>query len=94
MIPAEKIRDALEVLMENARADIRVHDEPVKLQLAVHTVEAWVMREDNLLKSEVDIEDEIFQECSSCKKIFNVFNEGSTDRPELCDECWCKLRSE
>ena len=35
-------------------------------------------------------EEEQEQICSNCEKVFNIFIEGSTDKPDLCDKCWCE----
>ena len=38
-----------------------------------------------------NIDRETLQKCSKCNLYFSTDFEGSTDRPELCDDCWSKL---
>lgn len=33
---------------------------------------------------------DLFRKCNRCNKIFNTNKEGSTDHPELCDDCYIK----
>ena len=35
---------------------------------------------------------EDYQSCKNCTKIFSIYDEGSTDMPEYCDDCWLKLK--
>jgi hypothetical protein len=50
--------------------------------------------DDCLAKKREEDKGEDTQKCEGCGKLFNIYDEGSTDRPELCDDCWKKKKDD
>lgn len=43
------------------------------------------------MKSHTVEDDDSFVTCERCQKVFCTEFEGSTDKPELCDQCWSEV---
>ena len=43
-----------------------------------------------IFEKEEERDEQYYQQCCGCGKIFHIYEEGSDDMPEWCDSCWCK----